>query len=92
MSILIIITFLLITGFDFTPDFSLSGRHFKFVAFDVRIFFVYKQLFMYMNSRVPMQNPPFDSMVKGPNGTLIFSGVTTDVVFWIAQRLKFTYV
>ncbi|XP_046454702.1 glutamate receptor ionotropic, kainate glr-3-like isoform X2 [Daphnia pulex] len=69
ISILIIITFLLITGFDFAPDFSLSGRHLKFVAFD---------------------NPPFDSVVKGPNGTFIFSGATTNVVFWIAQRLRFT--
>lgn len=39
ISILIIITFLFITGFDFTPDLSLSGRHLKFVAFDVRIYF-----------------------------------------------------
>ncbi|EFX85981.1 hypothetical protein DAPPUDRAFT_98390 [Daphnia pulex] len=39
---------------------------------------------------IAFQSPPFDAVIRGPNGTLNVSGANVVVHNWLAQRLKFT--
>nr|CAH0108320.1 unnamed protein product [Daphnia galeata] len=58
----------------------------------LRLFAILNNSFLkFKYTRNYVKQPPYDSLIRGPNGTFTFTGVNYDLITWMSAKFNFTF-